>query len=91
MCGAAVALASVGSIRVKQASEALGSSLAKPHALCYPLPMARPLRLELAGGIYHLTSRGDGRDDIYLSDADRIGWLDVLGEVCQRFNWVCHA
>ena len=53
--------------------------------------MARPLRLELAGGIYHVTSRGDGRDDIYLSDADRIGWLEVFGEVCQRFNWVCHA
>ena len=53
--------------------------------------MARPLRLELSGGIYHITSRGDGRDDIYLSDADRIGWLEVFGEVCQRFNWVCHA
>jgi hypothetical protein len=33
--------------------------------------MARPLRLELAGGVYHVTSRGDGRDDIYLSDDDR--------------------
>ena len=53
--------------------------------------MARPLRLELAGGIYHVNSRGDGRENIYLSDADRIGWLEVLGEVCQRFNWVCHA
>lgn len=53
--------------------------------------MTRPLRLELAGGLYHVTSRGDGRDDIYLSDADRVGWLEVLGEVCQRFNWVCHA
>jgi putative transposase len=53
--------------------------------------MARPLRLELAGGIYHVTSRGDGREDIYLSDADRIGWLEVFGEVCQRFNWICHA
>ena len=53
--------------------------------------MARPLRLELAGGIYHVTSRGNGRESIYLADADRIGWLEVLGEVCQRFNWVCHA
>lgn len=53
--------------------------------------MARPLRLELVGGIYHVTSRGDGREDIYLSDADRIGWLEVFGDVCQRFNWVCHA
>jgi len=53
--------------------------------------MARPLRLELSGGVYHVTSRGDGREDIYLSDADRAAWLDVLGQVCARFNWVCHA
>jgi len=53
--------------------------------------MARPLRLELAGGLYHITSRGDGREDIYRTDADRNLWLTVLGQVCQRFNWVCHA
>ena len=53
--------------------------------------MSRPLRLELAGGLYHVTSRGDGREDIYLSEADRRVWLDVFGQVCKRFNWVCHA
>lgn len=53
--------------------------------------MARPLRLELAGGLYHVTSRGDGREDIYLSDVDREVWLTVLGQVCMRFSWVCHA
>lgn len=53
--------------------------------------MARPLRLELAGALYHVTSRGDGRDDIYLSDVDRTAWLETLAEVCKRFNWVCHA
>jgi REP element-mobilizing transposase RayT len=53
--------------------------------------MARPLRLELSGGLYHVTSRGDGRDDIYLSGEDRNTWLEVLGQVCARFNWVCHA
>lgn len=50
--------------------------------------MARPLRLELAGGLYHITSRGDGREDIYRTDADRNTWLTVRGQVCQRFNWV---
>ena len=49
------------------------------------------LRLELSGGIYHVTSRGDGREDIYLSDADRTAWLEVFGEVCARFNWMCHS
>ncbi len=53
--------------------------------------MARPLRLELPGGLYHVTSRGDGREDIYLSDQDREAWLEVLAQVCRRFNWACHA
>ena len=53
--------------------------------------MARPLRLELSGGLYHVTSRGDGRENIYLSDADRMVWLEVFWQVCERFNWKCHA
>ena len=53
--------------------------------------MARPLRLELIGALYRVTSRGDGREDIYLSDDDRLAWLDTLAQVCDRFNWVCHA
>ena len=53
--------------------------------------MARPLRIELAGGLYHVTSRGDRRVDIYLDEADRLAWLDTFGQVCKRFNWVCHA
>ncbi len=53
--------------------------------------MARPLRLEFSGALYHLTSRGDRREDIFLSDDDRRDWLEVLGIVCARFNWVVHA
>ena len=53
--------------------------------------MARPLRIEFAGALYHVTSRGDGRDAIYLLDGDRELWLEVFSEVCRRFNWVCHA
>ena len=53
--------------------------------------MSRPLRLELPGALYHVTSRGDRREDIYLNDPDRQHWLDLLGEVCQRHNWLCHA
>lgn len=33
--------------------------------------MARPLRIEFAGALYHVTSRGDGQEDIYLDDTDR--------------------
>lgn len=53
--------------------------------------MARPLRLEFAGALYHVTSRGDRREDIYLTDDDRRDWLEVMGIVCARFNWVVHA
>ena len=53
--------------------------------------MARPLRIEYAGALYHVTSRGDRREDIYLDDEDRLAWLEVMAQVCERFNWRCHA
>ena len=53
--------------------------------------MARPLRIELAGGLYHVTSRGDRREDIFLNEQDRQAWLEIFGVVCKRYNWVCHA
>lgn len=53
--------------------------------------MARPLRLEYAGAIYHVTSRGDRRGDIYTDDSDRGRWLETLGGVCSRYNWRVHA
>lgn len=53
--------------------------------------MARPLRIELAGGLYHVTARGDRREAIYRDDADREAWLVVFAEVCARFNWRSHA
>lgn len=53
--------------------------------------MARPLRLEYAGALYHVTARGDRREDIFFQDKDRVEFLSVLKEVCERFNWVIHA
>ena len=53
--------------------------------------MSRPLRLEIAGGLYHVTSRGDRREDIYHDDADRLTWLAILAQSCERFNWQIHA
>jgi len=53
--------------------------------------MSRPLRIEFAGALYHLTSRGDRREDIYCDDTDRDNWLEVVGEVCRRHNWLIHA
>ncbi len=53
--------------------------------------MARPLRIEFAGALYHVTSRGDRRGAIYGDDQDREAFLGVLAEVVERFNWICHA
>lgn len=53
--------------------------------------MARPLRIEFAGALYHVTSRGDRREDIYLDEHDRETWMEVVSEVCKRFNWTVHA
>lgn len=53
--------------------------------------MARALRIGFSGALYHVTSRGDKKDDIYLDDDDRELFLDILEEVCSRFNWVIHA
>jgi len=53
--------------------------------------MARPLRIEFPGAVYHVTSRGDDREDIYCSDEDREVFLKVLSHVVERFGWACHA
>lgn len=53
--------------------------------------MARPLRIEFAGALYHVTARGNERRDIYFSDEDRLLFLRTLGEVCSELNWRCHA
>jgi putative transposase len=53
--------------------------------------MVRPLRLEFAHALYHVTSRGDRREDIQHDDADRQAWLALLAQVCKRFNWTVHA
>ncbi|MBM4341551.1 MAG: hypothetical protein FJ110_18655 [Deltaproteobacteria bacterium] len=53
--------------------------------------MSRPLRIEFPGAVYHVTSRGNARQAIFIDDEDRGGFLDVLSMVVERFNWVCHS
>ena len=53
--------------------------------------MARPLRIEYPGALYHVTSRGDRRECIYGDDGDRRLFLNVLESAVGRFRWVCHA
>lgn len=49
--------------------------------------MARPLRIEFAGALYHVTVRGNAQGEIYLSDEDRFKFLSLLNNTCNRYNW----
>jgi REP-associated tyrosine transposase len=53
--------------------------------------MARPLRIEYPGALYHVTSRGDRQEAIFEDDQDRQSFLDILGGVVSRYRWRCHA
>ena len=53
--------------------------------------MARPLRIEFPGAVYHVTSRGNERREIFRNDQDRKTFLDTLEDVIFRYNWLCHA
>ena len=53
--------------------------------------MARPLRIEYPGAIYHVTSRGNARLPIYQDYRDRLSFLSVLKDVVERYQWRCHA
>jgi len=53
--------------------------------------MARPLRIEYEGALYHITSRGNAKTNIFRDDTDRIRFLEILKNVVDRFGWICHA
>ncbi|MGH7908382.1 MAG: transposase, partial [Thermodesulfobacteriota bacterium] len=53
--------------------------------------MARPLRLEFPGALYHITSRGNARQEIFLSDDDRTCFLNLLGREVEQQRWRCYA
>lgn len=48
--------------------------------------MSRPLRIEFPGALYHVTSRGDRREPIFVDDADRRALLEVVAQAMQRFD-----
>jgi REP element-mobilizing transposase RayT len=53
--------------------------------------MARPLRIEYPGAIYHVMSRGNQRQNIFRDDSDRRRFLGILGDACQKSGWQVHA
>jgi len=53
--------------------------------------MARQLRIQFEGALYHIISRGNERKMIFLDDADRIKYINTLHKTIKRFNWLCHV
>ena len=49
------------------------------------------MRIEYAGAIYHVMNRGDRREAIFLEDADRVLFLETLGQACGKTGWQVHA
>lgn len=53
--------------------------------------MARPLRLDFAGALHHVTSRGNNKADIFFDDDDRLIFLEFLAATVIRFGWRLYA
>jgi putative transposase len=49
--------------------------------------MARPLRIEFPGALYHVTSRGNERRPIFRANRDRETFLRFLAIATRRFGW----
>ena len=53
--------------------------------------MARKLRVEFDGAVYHVMNRGDQQEEIFIDDEDRTLFLETLGEACAKTKWQVHA
>ncbi len=53
--------------------------------------MARPLRIEYPGAVYHITSRGNAKLPIYEHFNDKKQFLSILTDLVERYRWLCHA
>ncbi len=53
--------------------------------------MARPLRLEFPGAVYHITARGNERRPVFRDDEDRRLFLSMVERTVARWRWVVHG
>jgi len=53
--------------------------------------MARPIRVEYEGGLYHVTSRGNARQEVFVDEQDLTTLLRILSEAVERHRWLLHA
>jgi len=45
----------------------------------------------ILGVLYHITSRGNRRKDIFENDSDRVSFPALLNDACDTHNWMCHT
>ncbi len=53
--------------------------------------MARPLRVEFEGALYHLTGRGNARQRIFSDDKDCARFVELLGQSLERYDVALQA
>jgi putative transposase len=53
--------------------------------------MARPTRIDIENGWYHVTARGIERRSIFRADVDREHFLELLATAAERFRVLIHA
>ena len=53
--------------------------------------MARKLRIQYPGAIYHVMNRGDRREPIYRDKPDYERFMQTLAEACTKANWQVQA
>jgi REP element-mobilizing transposase RayT len=53
--------------------------------------MARQIRFQYPGAVYHVMARGNGGDVVFVTDDDRKTFLHRLGQVCESHGWRVHA
>ena len=53
--------------------------------------MARQIRIEYGGAVYHVMARGNQGEAIFADNLDRRVWVKTLGEACEKTGWRVHA
>src|SRR4029450_4292678 len=75
----------------RQLSDESAVPLLRASCRPYARVMPRPPRIQVAGGTYHVTCRGNRRQAIFQDDDDRRRFLAVRDRVIRRYGWRLHA
>lgn len=53
--------------------------------------MARRTRIQFPDALYHITARGNRKQDVFAASTDADRFLGTVADVVERFGWQCHA